>query len=71
MTVKYPLPCGCAGPKYISMCDTHKLMAQRLHARDLGIDRLKAERLLKRAVEGLDPVAHCILIAEIQEFLGE
>lgn len=36
MTVKYPLPCGCAGPKYISMCDAHQLAAREDHQRQLG-----------------------------------
>lgn len=36
VSVKYPLPCGCAGPKYISMCAAHQELARQEHARKLG-----------------------------------
>lgn len=35
--VKYPLPCGCAGPKYISMCELHQQLEREAHARKLGL----------------------------------
>lgn len=36
VVLKYPLACGCAGPKYVSMCDAHQAEARALHARKLG-----------------------------------
>lgn len=35
--VRYPLPCGCAGPKYLSLCDEHKLAAMNRHRRLMGM----------------------------------
>ena len=38
--VKYPLPCGCAGPKFVSKCEAHKnedIAAHRSLMRGLGI----------------------------------
>jgi hypothetical protein len=34
---KYPLPCGCHGPKYISKCDLHQVEQIEEDARRLGI----------------------------------
>lgn len=70
MAVKYPLPCGCAAPKYISMCDTHKLGQLRRDARDLGVDRIRAERLLRDCLP-LVPKENYLLASAILEFLGE
>jgi hypothetical protein len=38
VAIKYPLPCGCAGPKYISMCDAHKNEAIAKHREMMGLD---------------------------------
>lgn len=33
--MKYPLGCGCAGPKYVSMCSAHQEIARDDHQRRL------------------------------------
>lgn len=33
--IKFPLPCGCAGPKYISMCQAHQALEREQHADQL------------------------------------
>jgi hypothetical protein len=35
--VKYPLTCGCGGPKYISKCDGHQREDLAHHRKLLGI----------------------------------
>lgn len=35
--IKYPLPCGCAGPKYVSLCPTHQVLERERHATALGV----------------------------------
>lgn len=37
-TLKYPLPCGCAGPKYISMCEACKDQAILRHQEMMGLE---------------------------------
>lgn len=32
---RFPLSCGCAGPKYVSMCPTHQELERQKHADDL------------------------------------
>lgn len=29
---KFPLKCGCAGPKYVSMCAVHQALERQKHA---------------------------------------
>ena len=41
--VKYPLSCGCAGPKYVSKCFAHQEEARDAHHEALTGDKLKAE----------------------------
>lgn len=47
--MKYPLPCGCAGAKYISQCAMHQALAREQHAEALTGDRLRAENAQLRA----------------------
>jgi hypothetical protein len=35
--VKYPLPCGCASEKYITMCDKHQIEIRIAHSRLMGV----------------------------------
>jgi hypothetical protein len=42
-TVKYPLKCGCAGPKYISMCFLHQELTREAHNEALTGNKLSAE----------------------------
>jgi hypothetical protein len=54
---RYPAPCGCAGPKYVSMCDAHKDMeierCQRMNgmtATSLELDAKRYRWLRERQV---------------------
>lgn len=38
--IKYPLACGCAGPKYISKCVPHQVIEMDEHRARLGIPDL-------------------------------
>lgn len=51
--IKYPLPCKCAGPKFVSMCTAHQALEIEKHQRILnGSYRLaRAEALLREAID--------------------
>lgn len=40
---KYPLPCGCAGPKYISKCAGHQELDREQHHEALTGAKMKAD----------------------------
>ena len=43
MSEKYPKSCGCAGPKFVSLCTQHQLEALAEHAQRLGVGRIRIE----------------------------
>lgn len=51
--IKYPLPCKCAGPKFVSMCPAHQALEIEKHQRMLTApNRLaRAEAILREAIE--------------------
>lgn len=53
--VKYPLTCGCAGPKYISKCGRHQDEEMAHHRKLMGIGRSSVE--LELAVAARQAVA--------------
>jgi hypothetical protein len=43
MAEKFPKPCGCAGPKYISKCLSHQELDREQHHEALTGAKMKAE----------------------------
>lgn len=37
---KFPKACGCAGPRYVSMCELHQEEERAAHRRRMGMDRI-------------------------------
>lgn len=47
---KFPLPCGCAGPKYVSMCEAHQFLERQKHA-DALVSGTEVRRMRRRIQE--------------------
>lgn len=71
--IKYPLPCGCHGPKEISMCLQHETEAMLKRRRALGIGvnaelgALRAclkEAIKERGIHGTETDEHWITRAQ-------
>lgn len=54
MKIQYPLPCKCAGPKFVSMCPAHQAIEIERAQRVLNAPRrlVEAEAILRDAVAG-------------------
>lgn len=47
---RFPLKCGCAGPKYVSMCAVHQELERQKHA-DALVSGSEVRRMRRRIQE--------------------